>query len=173
MKRRFALPLVLAVLTLAMGISYLSADQPADKEWKKFEGAWFEILHPVTFTVEPSLKSTTNTNGHDSAFFVSPAKDVAFYVFSPQWNGDPTDILLNAETEKQLAFEETEKDGKKVRTSTIVAKDGSYTRSYEDVEDPETNTRRVFGIKYRDQKVFEQYQAQYKRFQESLVQFAD
>jgi hypothetical protein len=174
MKCKAYLAIAVAVFVLAMGVQSLyAADKPSEKEWKKFEGAWFEILHPADFRAEPSLKGLTSTEGFDSAFFVSPANDVAFYVFSPQWNGEPSDILLNKDTEDQVSFQESEKDGKKVRQCTITAKDGSYTRTYEDVEDPQTNTRHVFGIKFRDQKTRDQFQGKFKHFQDSLVQYAD
>ncbi|OGK08821.1 MAG: hypothetical protein A2W80_01575 [Candidatus Riflebacteria bacterium GWC2_50_8] len=174
MKRKASLFIAVAVFALAIGIQFtFAADEPSDKEWKKFEGAWFEILYPADFRVEPSLKGVTSVEGHDSVFFVSPSDEVAFYVFSPQWSGDPSDILLNQETEKQLTLEDSNKDGKQVRQCTIEAKDGSYCRTYEDVQDPQINTRRVFGIRYKDQKTLDQYKEQYKRFQDSLAQFAD
>jgi hypothetical protein len=174
MKCQVKLTILIAVFALAMGIHSLHAeDQVLEEGWKKFEGAWFEIKYPADFLVEPSLKGLTSTEGFDSAFFSSPGKEVAFYVFSPQWNGEPTDILLNKDSEDQKSFEEVEKDGKKVRLCTIAAKDGSYTRTYEDVEDPQTNTRHVFGIRFQDQKALDQYKDQFKKFQESLEQFAD
>lgn len=174
MKCKSYLSIILAVFTLALGIQSLQAEETVlGKEWKKFQGAWFEILHPADFRAEPSLKGSTSATGNDSAFFVSPSNEVAFYVFSPQWNGEPSDILLKQDTEVQGTFEETQKDGAIVRRCTIAAKDGSYTRSYEDVEDPRINTRHVFGIRYKDQKTLDQYKDQYKRFQESLAQFGD
>jgi hypothetical protein len=174
MKFKVSLFIVVAVFALAAGIQFTyGADKLSEKEWKKFDGAWFEIQYPADFRIEPSLKGTTSTEGYDSAFFVSPSNDVAFYVFSPQWNGEPSDIFLKQDTEKQLSCEKADKDGKKIEQFTIESQDGSYFRTYEDLQDPETNTRRVFGIRYKDQKTLDQYKEQYKRFQESLVQFAD
>ena len=63
-----------------------------------YKGAWFEIDYPKIFTVKPSIPSST-PDLYDSAYFISPDKKVTFYVFSPQWSGDATDISLNKNTE--------------------------------------------------------------------------
>lgn len=163
-----------ACLFLALAIQCLQAADPAqEKPWSKFTGAWFEIQYPGDFQVQPSLKSATNESGHDSAFFVSPSKEVTFYVFSPQWNGQPSDILLKEDKETQVSLNKTEKDGVITLDCTIAAKDGSYSRSYVDIEDTNTNTRQVFGITFRDQKVLDQYKDQFARFKDSLAQFGD
>jgi hypothetical protein len=64
-----------------------------------YTGAWFRIQYPSTFTVRPSLHSETTDRGYDSAFFTAPDDSVEFYVFSPQWTGEPTDIALRPATE--------------------------------------------------------------------------
>jgi hypothetical protein len=61
--------------------------------YKKYKGAWFEIEYPDAFTVEPSLKSSTNVEGFDSALFTSPDGKVQFYIFSPQWTGKPEESI--------------------------------------------------------------------------------
>lgn len=165
---------LIALVTLFMGISFTyGAAAKSEIDAKKYEGAWFEIQYPANFNVEPSLKGLTSVNGYDSAFFYSPSKEVAFYVFSPQWNGEPTDILIDNGKEKQVAVDEKVENGTKIKECTISANDGSYFRIYEDMLNPETNTRKTFAIMYKDQKALEEYQEMYKRFKESLVQFAD
>lgn len=174
MKGKSLYSILVALLFLTFAIQCLHAEDPAqNKQGKKFKGAWFEIQYPEDFSAEPSLKSTTNVSGHDSAFFVSPSKEVSFYVFSPQWNASPTDILLKEDKETQVSLKKTEKDGEITLDCTIAAKDGSYTRSYVDAENTNSNTRLVFGITYRDQKVFDQYKDRYAQFKNSLVQFGD
>ncbi|MBF0543926.1 MAG: hypothetical protein HQM08_05825 [Candidatus Riflebacteria bacterium] len=174
MKGRSLSPILATVIFLAFAIQLLHAADPAEnKQSKTFKGAWFEIQYPEDFTVEPSLKSPTKVSGHDSAFFVSPSKEVSFYVFSPQWNGKPTDILLKTDKETEVSLKKTEKDGVVTIECTIAAKDSSYTRSYTDVEDTRSNTRQVFGISYPDQKVYDQYKDRYSQFKSSLVQFGD
>jgi len=71
---------------------------PADAPTRIFEGAWFQVAYPADFTVRPSLESSS-AEGYDSAFFDSPDGEVTFYVFSPQWGGEPSDIALDPDTE--------------------------------------------------------------------------
>jgi hypothetical protein len=174
MKSKSFFPILVAILFLALVSQFLYAEDAAqNKQAKKFTGAWFEIQYPPDFSAEPSLKSTTNATGPDSVFFVAPSKEVSFYVYSPQWNGTATDILLKDDKETQVSLKKTEKNGVITLDYTIAAKDGSYTRSYVDVEDTNSNTRQVFGITYRDQKILDQYKDLYTQFKSSLVQFAD
>jgi len=174
MKNKVSLIITIVFFALAIGIQFTyGADKHSANEWKKYEGAWFQIMYPSAFHVKPSLKGTTSVKGHDSAFFVAPSKEVSFYVFSPQWNGIPSDILLNPKNEKMLSVEKSEKNGKKIRKYSIAAKDGSYYRIYEDTQSPKLNTRHVFGVYYKDKKILEKYKKEYKYFQNSLIQFAD
>ncbi|BAP56619.1 hypothetical protein THII_2322 [Thioploca ingrica] len=139
-----------------------------------YKGAWFDIQYPSNFKVRPSLKSSSSVSGYDSAFFTSPDGTVEFYVFSPQWNGDPIeDIAIDPEEEVYETQKQEEKNGKKVCWVTISAKDKAYTRSYMDVEDTTSNTRLVFGIKYHNQKAYDKYKPAYLKFKGSLKQYAD
>lgn len=139
---------------------------------KTYSGAWFDIKYPSTFTVKPSLKSATNANGYESAFFQSPDRLVEFYVFSPQWSGKATDIALKT-TEKITSTKTETSDNITIRWWTITANNGSYTRSYEEKTDNLSNTNRVIGIKYKNQSAFDKYKKQYLAFKASLVQYAD
>jgi hypothetical protein len=98
---------------------------------------------------------------------------VEFYVFSPIWNGEPRDIEINEATEDYASQNTQTKGGIKIRRVTIRAKDGSYLRSFEDTENTNTNNRTVFGIKYRDQNVYNKYRQTYLTFKKSIRQFAD
>ena len=146
---------------------------------KTYKGAWFQIEYPEDFTAKPSLRSSS-AKGYDSAFFVSPDKSVEFYVFSPQWNGQPSDIQLNTKTEEVVSDktdnvpDTSQKVGtKSVRRYTIAAKDKSYLRSYVDTENKQVNYRFVIGLKYPDIDVYREFQDKYKNFVKSLKQFAD
>jgi hypothetical protein len=153
--------------------TFVWAAKPVPK-WKSYTGAWFKISYPPGFKVCPSLKSLT-TDGYDSAFFKSPDGKVEFYIFSPQWNGEPNDIALNSKTEKIITTKTSEVDNdmdhRKVIWTTIKAKDGSYQRSLEDTADE--TARWVFGIKYVDAKALKSYADMYRKFKKSLVQYAD
>jgi hypothetical protein len=146
---------------------------------KTYKGAWFQIEYPENFTAKPSLRSSS-ARGYDSAFFVSPDKSVEFYVFSPQWNGQPSDIQLNTKTEEMVSGktdnvpDTSQKLGtKSVRRYAIAAKDKSYLRSYVDTENKQLNYRFVIGLKYRNMDVYREFQDKYKNFVKSLKQFAD
>lgn len=165
----------LLILTLSLLMTLSAAPLMSGSEqgrWRTYRGAWFEIKYPPGFSVHPSLRSSS-AQSYDSAFFASADGSVEFYVFSPQWNGNPSDIEVDRSMEVAVA-QNTERQGERVvRRVTIRARDNSYLRSFEDVEDEQSNTRRVFGIKYRDQAAYNRYRQAYLTFKGSLVQFAD
>jgi hypothetical protein len=140
--------------------------------WRTYTGAWFEIRYPANFQVHPSLQSGS-ASGYDSVFFTSPDGAVEFYVFSPQWNGTPTDIEINPSTEIVTSQKFEQREGKTSRRISARARNGSYLRAFEDIEDHTTNTRRVFGISYRNQASYNRYRQMYLTFKASLTQFAD
>jgi hypothetical protein len=143
------------------------------KGWSQYKGAWFDIQYPSSFIVKPSIKSTTSKEGYDSVSFASMDGSVEFYVFSPQWNGDPVDIELKPGIEEYASRKDEKKNGKVTGFFTIRALDKSYLRSYVDTEDTRLNTRLVFGIKYRSQKDYDRYKQYYLKFKQSLRQYAD
>ena len=148
-------------LTFAINSSYAQT--------KTFQGAWFEISYPYNFKAIGSLKSTT-ADGYESAFFRSPDGSVEFYIFSPQWRGDYSDISLKA-NEKVQATETKTKGNKTITYWTIADKNLKYTRSYQEISHESTNW--VVGIKYKDQTAFNKYKPMYLKFKASLKQFAD
>ncbi len=165
MRRLFAgLCLVLLMCTTAMAV------QP---KWPTFKGAWFEVKYPSGFSVRRSLQRASSTDSCDSAFFKSPDGAVEFYVFSPQWNGNPTDIAINPQTEKYIAQSAGTVKGIRTIRVTIKAKNGSYLRSFVDVENKTENTRLVFGIKYKTQKAYAKCKSDYIKFKGSLTQYGD
>lgn len=159
------------ILLMFVGITGQSAVE-AGSELKTFEGAWFKIDHPADFTVKTSLPSIT-ADGYDSAFFVSPDRQVIFYICSPQWAREPADIQLQPEREKLVAKEVKKADQKEVTYITIAAQDESYRRSYQDTTAQDGAVRWVIGIQYKDKSAFETYKSAYLKFKQSLVQFAD
>ena len=165
MRTRF--PNVLAILAAVVLMSANMATAAS-----KFEGAWFEVQYPDAFKATPSQQSST-ADGFDSAFFAAPDKTVEFYVFSPQWGGDPADIALDPATET-LADERIVKNGEVTkRWYTIAAKDGSYKRSYLSVLDERGPTNWTIGRKYASEADRLRYNAEYLSFRDSLTQFAD
>ncbi len=154
---------------------------------KDYTGEWFKVSYPANFSAKKE--------GPDEASFTSPQGDVHFYVYSPQWSGDPVSYLNALPTEKVESDTSTPTitpftnqygttyDKKITRYITFVAKDGSYKRSLvsitagsvtsPDSEDYASKTHMVFGIKYKDQVTYDTYLNQYLAFKKSLVQYAD
>ncbi len=157
-------------LILLVMITCLAAALPA--QTKTYRGEWFDIKYPSSFTVKPSMKSYEDNKQYLSAFFISPDREVEFYIYSPQWSGDPTDIGLTGK--EKLSGSTTKTTGSVIITNwTIAAKDGSYLRSYEEKKDTLINTTRVFGIKYKNQAAYNKYKSKYLAFKSSLVQYGD
>ncbi len=133
-----------------------------------FNGAWFSIDVPAGFTVLPGTGDANGVEGANDASFRSPDTTVVFYVFSPQWNGTPTNFqppegtTIDTETSGSIV----------IRRATWRMADGMI-RSFEDTEDTEFNTRRTFGIAYRDAAALARWRPAYLGFKASLQQFAD
>jgi hypothetical protein len=164
--------LALLLLTLLVGGSVLASTHGSPQSgWRTYKGAYFDIKYPASFRAKGSQR--TDGERYDSAFFTAPDGSVEFYVFSPIWNGDPQDIEIDESTEAYVSQGTQTRGGIKIRRATIRAKDGSYTRSFEDTENTNTNNRTVFGIKYRDQAAFNKYRQTYLTFKKSIKQYAD
>jgi hypothetical protein len=138
---------------------------------KTFKGAWFDINYPSNFLAIGSLKSTTS-DGFDSAIFKSPDNLVEFYIFSPQWNGEATDILLN--NKEKLSSSKSQINGyEETKWWTITSSNGSYSRSYQQKFNDSQNTKWIIGIKYKNSSALEKYKKKYALFKSSLKQYAD
>ena len=140
---------------------------------KRYEGAWFTINYPSDFIVKNSMRSLTSVEGFDSAFFTSPDGLVEFYIFSPQWNGIPSDIEIRPQSELLIDSDIRRLSDRTEILYTIAAKDGSYKRSYREVKQYESTVNWVLGIKYTSQRAYQKYQQAYVRFKKSLIQYAD
>jgi hypothetical protein len=161
----------LILLTILVGIPvWINPTRASQNTWQTYKGAYFEVKYPAGFRARASLRSDENP---DSAFFTAPDGSVEFYVYSPIWNGEPTDIEINEAKEEYVSQNTQTNAGIKIRRVTIRAKDRSYLRSFEDTENTNTNNRTVFGIKYRDQAAYNKYRQTYLTFKKSIRQFAD
>ena len=145
--------------------------KPAPGQVTLYKGTWFDIKYPKEFT--PSSIA-------DEARFLSPDGTVEFFVFSPQWGGNPVDYLTTKASE-ELVSEKTDTTGadlkkKIVRWVTVKAKDGSYYRSFVSIKaqvGTGSDLHYVFGIKYENDAAYQQYRDAYIAFKASLSQYAD
>jgi hypothetical protein len=149
------------------GLFLLIASAVVAAEWKTYKGPWFSVKYP------PGFKVVTAKTQPDSARFRAPDGSVEFYVYSPMWNGEPGDIGLDPARETIKDDNSETRGDKQVHWWTIIAKDGSYCRSYVDTVDTVSNTRLIFGIKYTNEPALKKYQPDYAQFKKSLVQYAD
>jgi len=138
--------------------------------WVVFRGASFKVEYPPNFTLRTSLVNPTFADFYISAFFISPDKNAELYIYSFEGEGEATDIVLDTLTEVLVAKTKrvVKKPAKIIWRMTFKAKKGSYMRSYEDTEYAESG-RLVFGIKYKDKKVYEKYKADYLKFKKSYA----
>lgn len=145
-----------------------------------FSGNWFQVEYPKNFT--PSPTSPTNSFRDyefvetDEATFTSPDGTVEFFVFSPQWGGDPIDYIIEQPNEKTVDQSEDKANSDDPfaishHWVTYEDKEGKYTRSYH--SQMTESTHQVFGVKYTNRKMYERYKAAYLAFKKSLQQFAD
>lgn len=179
--------LILAALITPLVCAPVSAGHSASRaaDYVRFKGAWFDIDYPRGWKAKASiLEIAGHSDSAESTFFESPSGDAEFYVFSPQWNGDPKDIQWNSQREILVSHHVERASRVKINNGnylyngvanwyTVRAKDNSYVRSWMDLEDKSLNVRHVFGFKYRNASVYKKYQAQYAHFRRSLEQFSD
>lgn len=145
---------------------------PSDSSAAVYEGAWFEVTYPADFTVRPSLESSS-AEGYDSVFFDSPDGEVTFYVHSPQWGGEPSDIALDPATEVLQDSTSTAEGPVTTTRLTIRAVDGSWERSYVTEADERGPSRWTIGWRYASDAARERYAPAFEAFRESLMQFGD
>lgn len=139
------------------------------ESFKIYKGAFFSICYPASFKVQPQQKSATGP-GYDAVSFVSPDGLAEFYVFSPQWRGEPEWIKRRA-GEKQISY--SVEENARRRVVYVTRKGLGYLRSYVDVYDKQSGTRHVFGFRYKNQAAYRQYLPLYLKFKHSLEQYSD
>jgi hypothetical protein len=140
-------------------------------EYEAYRGMWYGLYFPLGWLVRPSLRG--NRGEDDSVFFTAPDSTAEFYVYCPRYSGSPTDIEVNRQTEEQISQTIEEKDGVRIRTVRIKAKDGSYTRVFEDTVAFIAGRRLVFGFKFHDASALKKYDPVYVYFKSSFRKFVD
>lgn len=141
--------------------------------WPRYRGAWFDIKYPPGFKVVPREPSRTGPAGtYDGVSFVSPDGLCEFYVYAPQWSGEPNWIARRP-GEKTVSSKWETSARRRVHWVTLRGPGGRYSRSYVDARDLLSGTRLVFGIKYASARVYEKYRPRYLLFKKTLTQYAD
>ena len=161
------------IKSIISGILFFSIINFINAQTRIFNGAYFDVEYPASFIVKPSL---TTEGGYVSVFFISPDSLVEFYIFSPEWDGTPTDISLKNNEfisyKKSQNLKSNNSYPKIVDHWTIAAKDGSYFRSYQGTTEFQT-VYWVVGVKYINQAALDKYKEQYLTFKSSLTQSSD
>jgi len=137
-----------------------------------YNGAWFSINYPSNFQARGSMRSSISPDNYESATFTSPDNTVQFYVFSPQWRADATDIGVSPGESMGSTKTENNADGQ-IKWWTITANDGSYSRSYMERINSTENTNLIFGIRYTSASALDSYKQFYEAFKASLKQYSD
>ncbi len=151
------------------------AKQAAPAKWPAYQGKSFKVDYPAGWKPQTLVASTPAES--DSAIFASPDGQMQFYIFSPQWDGTPPGIAIDAVKEVETA-RKTEpgiSSGIKGHYTwyTIAAKDKSYSRTYQSFKAISEPVHWVIGMKYANDAALGTYRADYARFKKSLEQFAD
>ncbi len=149
-----------------------------------YNGNWFSISYPKMFKAQP-IEPVIFINNYiyvetDEASFSSENEEVEFFVYSPQWGGNPHAYLKATNREEIISKEEEsnqgdfdEENASEYTTSYITFKEvsGKYTRSVVSIKTATTHL--VFGIKYKNLKSYNKYKEDYLKFKTSLIQYAD
>jgi len=154
-------------------LSKFDESKRTTNEWETFNGTYFRISYPKDFLVKPSIKADASDGLFDSVFFISPDGTVEFYIYSPLWNGNASDITFDDAKELSISDKTNVIDEYIVTYMTFEAKDKSYTRSYVYKENFKTNNLTVFGINYRNRDDYDKYIEDYSRFKKSIEQWSD
>lgn len=186
--KKYLLLLVLPVLIFTgcveNGLKDLENNETPDQsevqnEAPKYTGNWFEINYPKDFAPSPTeplqVWEDISYIETDEAYFLSPDQSVEFFVYSPQWDGEPKDYLMAKENEEIFSEEKTEEENI-VKTETIFKeKNAEYFRKALSTRETlgDTKLHWVFGIKYVNEDALANYEEDFNKFKESLVQFAD
>jgi hypothetical protein len=151
------------------------AKKSAPAKWADYKGKSFKVEFPPGWKVQ--TLEAKKPRESDAATFTSPDGAMQFYIFSPQWDGTPPAIALDAAKEAETArkTEPGVSSGVKGHYTwqTIAAKDKSYTRTYQSFKAIDEPIHWVIGMKYSNDEALAKYRADYARFKQSLQQFAD
>lgn len=155
-------------------------DTVFSEETMVYNGSWFTINYPKGFTAFPIEPMETWGDNYehvvtDEASFTSKDGQVTFFVYSPQWGGEPKDYL-EVKANEEITSEQTQTSGDENwpitdKWVTLTDIKADYMRAYHSRKTESTHL--VFGIQYTTQEAYDRYKPLYLAFKESLAQYAD
>src|SRR3989344_41034 len=152
---------------------------PDSSAWKKYEGQFFSISFPASFTVMPDTSSVEDSS---QAVFISEDKNTTFGVSAPQWD-DPSSTLVpdartliwSKQTEKTLTCE-TELGANTKQATTLYLKNisGGYLLDIRfHLIEGDSKNYRGFTFTFTDQNNFLAHKKNFLDFLHSLEQYAN
>lgn len=164
---------VLSAQSLSVPKDSLSTDLSSSLANKSFTGAFFSVQYPSSFSVSTPYNIPQDRSPINTALFTSSDKKVTFYVFSPQWNGQPDGISKNPESEVLVDSTSEVRNSQRVTRWTLYNQKEKIYKSFEQTDHLEYRTRKVFGIFYTSSEAREEYKEKYLDFKKSLIKYAD
>ena len=159
---------------LAINVKLLSAEKQHENQddlcaGKTYNGAWFDVRVPEGFTVQPSLLSVSN-EGYDSVWLRSPDDDFDLYIYSPQWGGEPSDVIDDPQI-SDITENTQINDHGTVTVREIAYKNGQYGKftSNQTIH----NNHLTTGYRHSNQPLSESQNQIHRCFLQSIQQYAD
>ena len=143
----------------------------------RFNGNFFSIKYPSNFIVQGTYDPIYDEHyayfGTDELTVVSENGEVSFFVYSPQWGGEPINYLDPYKNEI-LFSDKLEEEANEPQNTSLDYLQRYFRCLFQKYLSLTTdNTNLVFGFQYKDEATKHLYQEAYMAFKNSLEQYAD
>lgn len=164
-KTRYRLIPGIWILLIALLITNGCSQTPKEPvEWLTYEGPWFDIKYPLNF--ENANKAWDFEENYDGALFLSKNEDCMLYVFSPLWAAKSNEEdMFSGES---LVSEETTDN---VTNRIYLNEEMDFVRELEIIEEYDGTVRYMFFYGHFENQ--DPCRAEYEKFKDSLIQYAD
>ncbi len=164
---------------LAISVKLLSAEEQHENQddlcaGKTYNGAWFDVRVPEGFTVQPSLLSVSN-EGYDSVWLRSHDGGFDLYIYSPQWSGEPSDVLDDPQISGITENTQINDHGTVTEVTVIVREIAYKNGQYGKFTSNQTihNNHLTTGYRLSNQTLSESQNQIHRCFLQSIQQYAD